>query len=121
MSESNRPMLLPPPKTSNHRASMPLIGIMGDVYCQTSTANEASEFITAVGRSRLFTLLCGSLQFTILVGAILVFYVDAGTIGYFRGGNWRLVTIAVGLYTLASWFLLATLGPFSRLGKKMSR
>jgi hypothetical protein len=121
MSESTRPMLLPPPKTSNHRAKMPLIGIMGEAYCQTSTANETSEFITVVGRSRLFTLMCGSLQFTIVVGAALVFYVDASTIGYFRGGNWRLVTVAIGLYTLACWFLLATLGSFSRLGKKMSR
>jgi hypothetical protein len=120
-SESNRPMLLPPPKTSNHRASMPLIGLMGDVYFQASTANEPSEFISAVGRSRLFTLLCGSLQLTILVGAVFVFMLDAWTIGYFRGGNWVFVSVAIGIYTFSSWFCIATLSPYSRLGKKMSR
>jgi hypothetical protein len=120
-SESIRPMLLSPPKPSNYRASIPLISVMGEVYCQTNTANEPSEFITAVGRSRLFTLLCGSLQFTILLGAVLVFYIDARTIGYLRGANWRLVTVAVGLYTLSSWFWAAALCPYSRLGKKASR
>jgi hypothetical protein len=120
-SESIRPMLLSPPKVSSHRASMPLIGIMGEVYCQTNNSNEPSEFITAVGRSRLFTLLCGSLQFTILVGAVLIFYFDAWTIGYLRGANWRFVTVAVGLYTCSSWFWVATLSPYSRLGKKVSR
>jgi len=120
MSESNRPMLLSP-KNSNHRASMPLISIMGEVYCQPSTANESSEFMTVVERSRLFTLLCGILQFTVLVGAALVFFVDAWTIGYLRGGNWFLVTAAIGLYIFSSWFWIATLGPYSRLGKKVSR
>lgn len=94
---------------------------MGEVYRQANTANEPSEFITAVGRSRLFTLLCGSLQFTILVGAVLIFYFDAWTIGYLRGANWRLVTVAIGLYTLSSWFWIAALGPYSRLGGKMSK
>jgi len=120
-SESHRPMLLSP-KASDQRANMPLISIMGDEYCQKSTSNnESSEFIMAVGRSRLFTMLCGSLQLTILVGAAIVFLVDARTIGYYRGGNWRLVTIAVGLYTFSSWFWMATLGPYSRLGRKSSR
>ena len=119
-SDSHRPMLLSP-KFTDSRASMPLISVMGEGYCQTSTANEPSEFVTVVGSSLLFTLLCGSLQFTILVGATIVFYVDAVSIGYYRGGNWFLVTIAVGLYTLSSWFWIATLGPYSRIGKKMSR
>lgn len=119
-SDSNRPMLLPV-KTSNHRTAMPLISIMGEAYCQTSTPQEPSEFITTVGRSHLFKLLCASLQVTIVLGASLVFYVDAWTIGFMRGANWRLVTIAIGLYTLSTWFLIATLGPYSRLGKKISR
>jgi len=119
--ESIRPMLLQPPKPSNHRTSTPLISIMGEVYCQANTANEPSEFITVVGRSRLFTLLCGSLQFTIIMGATLVFYVDASTIGYYRGANWRLFTVAIGLYTLSSWLCIAALGPYSRLGRKIIR
>ena len=117
-SESDRPMLLSP-NTSTHRSRMPLINIMGEAYCQTSTPTTSSEFITTVGLSWLFTLLCASLQVTILLAAILVFYVDAGTIGYFRGGNWRLVTIAVGLYTFSCWFIIAVLGSCSRLGKRV--
>ena len=117
-SESDRPMLLSP-NNANHRARMPLISIMGEAHYQTSTPSESSEFITTIGRSRLFTLLCFSLQVTIVVAASLVFYVDAYTIGFDRGGNWRLVTIAVVLYTFSSWFVIAVLGPCSRLGKKV--
>jgi uncharacterized membrane protein len=61
------------------------------------------------------------LQFTVLVGAALVFFVDAWTIGYLRGGNWFLVTVAIGLYIFSSWFWIVILGPHSRLGKKVSR
>lgn len=117
-SESDRPMLLSP-NNSNHRARMPLISIMGEAHYQTSTPSESSEFITTIAHSRLFTLLCFSLQVTIIVAASLVFYVDAWSIGYFRGANWRLVTIAVVLYTFSSWFIIAVLGPCSRLGKKV--
>jgi hypothetical protein len=119
-SESDRPMLLSS-KTSNHRSRMPLISIMGEAYCQPSISIESSDFITIVGRSRLFTLLCGFLQVTILLAASLVFYLDAESIGYSRGGNWRLVTVAIGLYTFSSWFLVAALGPYSRIGRKTSR
>jgi len=119
-SGSDRPMLLSP-KTSDRRTRMPLIGIMGEAYCQTSTASESSDFVTIVGRSRLFAILCGLLQVTILLAASLVFYVDARTIGYVRGGNWPLVTVAIGLYTFFGWFLIATLSPYSRIGRKMSR
>ena len=107
------------PNTSNHRSRMPLISIMGEVHYQTSTPSESSEFITTIAHSRLFTLLCFSLQVTIVVAASLVFYVDAYSIGYDRGRNWRLVTIAVVLYTFSSWFIIAVLGPCSRLGKKV--
>jgi hypothetical protein len=78
-----------------------------------------SEFLAIVGRSRLFVLLCASLQAAILVGATLIFYVDARTIGYFRGGNWQLVIVAVLMYTFLSWVLIGVLGPYSRLGKKV--
>jgi len=118
-SESARPMLLSP-KTSNHRSRMPLISVMGEAYCQPSTSSEPSEFITMVGSSRLFTLLCGALQATILLAASLVFYLDARSIGYSRGDNWRLVTVAIGLYTFSSWFLIVTLSPYSRIGRKAS-
>lgn len=117
-SESDRPMLLSP-NTSNHRSRMPLISIMGEAHYQTSTPAESSEFITTIAHSRLFTLLCFSMQVTIVLAASLVFYVDAYSIGYDRGGNWKLVTIAVGLYTFSSWFVIAVLGPCSRLGKKV--
>jgi hypothetical protein len=117
-SDSDHPMLLFP-NHSNHRARMPLISIMAEAHYQTSTPSESSEFITTIGRSRLFTLLCFALQVTIVVAASLVFYVDAYTIGYFRGANWRLVTVALGLYTFSAWFVVGVLGPCSRLGKKV--
>jgi hypothetical protein len=121
ISESNQPML-PSAKPSTHhhpQASTLLISIMGESNYQTNNSRESSEFLTIVGRSRLFVLLCASLQAAILVGATLIFYVDAITIGYFRGGNWLLVIVAVLLYTFLCWVLIAVLGPYSRLGRKV--
>ena len=117
-SESDRPMLLSP-NTSNHRSRMPLISIMGEAHYQTSTPSESSEFIATIAKSRLFTLLGFALQATIVVAASLAFYVDAYSIGYDRGGNWQLVTVAVVLYIVSCWFIIAVLGPCSRLGKKV--
>jgi hypothetical protein len=123
ISESNQPMLLPAsakPSTHHQRlTSTPLISVLGKACSHPNTPREPSEFLATVGRSRLFILLCASLQSAILVGATLIFYVDARTIGYFRGGNWQLVIVAVLLYTFLSWGLIGVLGPCSRLGKKV--
>jgi hypothetical protein len=124
VSESNEPMLLTAKTSSHHhhRASTPLISILGESNYQNQTTTPrgpSSEFLDIVGRSRLFVLLCASLQAAILVGAVMTFWVDARTIGYFRGGNWQLVIVAVLMYTFLSWVLIGVLGPHSRLGRKV--
>lgn len=113
ISESHQPMLSLP-DISSHHSRRPLISVAGEV--KSSTAS--SEFMIIVGRSRLFALVCGLLQLSILIGAILIFYLDAHTIGYFRGSNWVVLVAAVGFYFVSSWFVIAVLGPYSRLGRK---
>lgn len=117
VSDSGQPMLLSA-KMPSRRTSTPLVSAMGETYSETNTSREPSKFTAIVGRSRLFALLCASLQIAILLGATLVFYVDAYSIGLWRGGNWRLVSITIGFYTSSSWIIIGVLGPYSRLGKK---
>lgn len=118
---------LRPPRNSvttsyTRQSHEPLISALG--WRQPSTqvvtdnsGDKPSEFHEILMSSRLFALLVGSLHAGIIAGAILIFWINARTIGFARGGNWALLVIAVMIYLISSWAIVGLLGPFSGLWK----
>jgi hypothetical protein len=97
-----------------------LIGVLG-IQCTVIEAIpsdccvEESEPLGMMTSSRLFGSLVACLNLALLTGAVLMFWINAQTIGYQRGGNWKLLLIAASCYCLLSCCLVCFLGPFSRL------
>lgn len=115
---------LSPPRasTATRQSHEPLVSALAERRVPTPTdpdsfEAEPSDFYTIMMSSRLFALLVASLHAGILAGAILIFWINAESIGLERGGNWVLLVIAVIIYVMSSWTLVAFLGPFSRLWK----
>ncbi|KAM0713404.1 hypothetical protein Q7P37_010366 [Cladosporium fusiforme] len=92
----------------------PTIQIVSDI-----PEDQPSELQAVMMASRLFGLLVGVLHASIFVGAMIIFYINAQTIGFDRGENWIYLVIAIVLYIMASWGLVGMLGPFSRLWKSV--
>lgn len=123
--------LLSPPRNSSNtcytrRSHEPLISALA---VQNSAIQiipddpdgKPSEFYEILMSSRLFALLVGSLHMAITLGAILIFYINAYSIGLRRGSNWALLVIAIIVYVVSSWGVVILLGPFSNLWKGIKR
>ena len=87
---------------------------------RASSQDATSTTTEMVLSSRLGVVLLVLIQLTLIGGTCFILYLNAVSIGYFRGENWLYALIVLGFYVASSWLATTVISPFGRIGKDSS-